>query len=106
MDAAYAKAKGLVPRGPISKVRVANGSIIKTNGEVEFNVAFDRYGMLPHECTVSFTVLPLVDQAVILGYPFLQDQNPLIDWQECLLEFNHASTCACASQSCISTMQS
>jgi hypothetical protein len=90
MDAAYAKAKGLVPRGPISKVRVANGSIIKTVGEVECNVAFDRYGMLPHECTVRFTVLPLVDQAVILGYPFLQDQNPLIDWQECLLEFNHA----------------
>jgi hypothetical protein len=57
MGAEHAKSRGYVPRGPISKVRVANGSIIKTLGEIECHMIFDRQGMNPYECTVKFTVL-------------------------------------------------
>ena len=62
-------------RGAVVSVRLADGSLIRTNRYVFVYVNFREVSAY-----LKFTVLS-VDCPLILGMPFLRRLNPLINWQ-------------------------
>ena len=68
-------------RGPLVSVRLANGTLLRTN---RFCFLWVNFGEV--SSYLKFTVLPC-ECPMILGMPFLRRLNPLINWQTRTLSF-------------------
>lgn len=90
IDAQFASKLGLKPTGG-SLVEGFGHFSASSSGTVRVRISLlsSSPSSPPFRQTMSFTVVDLARHDVVLGYPFLQQHNPLADWQAQTLSFQH-----------------
>lgn len=91
LDSTFAKTHG-IPTTPLPHPRplyLADGQLrdwIRETATLELQIG-------PHKETISLFITPLAEEnPVILGIPWLQRHNPLVDWQTLDLRFQNYGT--------------
>ena len=65
----------VIPEDEYEELTLANGSVVHAKGYAQFVLRCGDF-----KCTVVARVFPNLQQELILGMPWLIEENPIIDW--------------------------
>ena len=73
------------------KLQIASGEAMPGIGRIQYETTPQRIAIQQHHETIQFDILEMATHDIILGIPWLEQQNPIVNWKTRQLRFPDGS---------------